>query len=498
VALLASACGAAPGATGHAGGVEPRHSHQVAGTLSRPPSAAALTPAERLPAVGHYAVVVSRKTLADHRWKKVCATLVRRYEAKLVTWADDVAGARPHLAKAMPNYTCFVARPDECGRNFVVAVHRLTRRLDADPYTDTLWGILTGCDAADAARIAATDGPLVLKKVLSGTTGGKTGPFDAGAVFDEGKAGRMRAKAPGGSWEEKGCPDDSTKAIVDYLNNEKPDAFITSGHATQRDWQIGYSYKDGQLRCKDGQLFGRDTKGGRFDIRSPNPKVFLPVGNCLIGDVPGRDCMVTALIRTGGVVQMFGYTVPTWYGVGGWGIQDIFLGQPGRWTLAEAFFVNTQAMLHEIRTRFPKSAGVNFGRYDLEKRRGLLAELRAKHGITDRDELGLLWDRDTVAFYGNPALDARPVRRDLAWDQTLTVEGNRYTLTLKATRSGSWPSKPVFALLPHRIANPKVIEGGDHPPVVTDNFVLVPLVGGFSTGGQVTIVFNAARAAASK
>ena len=456
---------------------------------------AAPAPAGRLPAVGHYAVVVSRNTLADHGWKKVCDTLVRRYEADLVAWDADVAAARPHLAKTMPNYTCFVARPDECNRDFVVAVHRLTRRLDADPYTDTLWGIVTGYDPADAERLAAFEGPLLLKKVLSGTTGGKVGPFDSGALFDEGKAGRSRVKTPGGSWENKDCPADSTKAIVDHLNHQKPDVFITSGHATQRDWQIGYSYKNGQLRCKDGQLFGLDTKGTRLDIRSPNPKVFLPVGNCLIGDVTGRDCMVTALIRTGGVVQMFGYTVSTWYGKGGWGIQDVFLGQPGRWTLAEAFFVNTQAMLHEIRTRFPKSAGVNFARYDMEKRRGLLAELQAKHAIANRDELGLLWDRDTVAFYGDPALDARPARRDLAWDQTLSVEGNRHTLTLKATRSGPWPSRPVVALLPHRVANPKVIEGGDLEPVVTDSFLLVPLKGDFSSGDQVKIVFDADRAA---
>ncbi|HUU93833.1 MAG TPA: hypothetical protein VM238_21785, partial [Phycisphaerae bacterium] len=113
-----------------------------------------------LPAKGAYAVVVSRKTLADHGWEKVCDTLVRRYEAELVTWDDDVTAVRPHLAKIMPNYTCFVARPDECNRDFVVAVHRLTRRLDADPYTDTLWGIVTGYDAADAERLAAFEGPL--------------------------------------------------------------------------------------------------------------------------------------------------------------------------------------------------------------------------------------------------------------------------------------------------------------------------------------------------
>lgn len=442
------------------------------------------------PARGAYAVVASKDTLADPDWKAVCDALVRKYAGRLVAWTDDVAEARAPLARAMPNYACFVARPSECGRGFVVRVHRLTRRLDADPYTDLLWGILTGYEAADALRLARLTGPLTLKKVLSGTSAGKVGPFEAGVLFDEGKAGRMRLKEPGGTWRDKEGPKDSTRAIVDYFNAEKPDCFITSGHATEHDWQIGYAYRNGQLRCKDGRLFGVDTKGATYPIRSPNPKVHLPVGNCLIGHVPGRNCMVTALIHSAGVVQMFGYTVPTWYGKGGWGIQEIYLGQPGRWTLAEAFFANTQAMLHEIRERLPQHAGTDIRRYDLRR-------IRRETGITDRDGLGLLWDRDTVAFYGDPAFAARPKRGDLAWKQRLTVDGRRHTLTLSCRRAGSWPKQPVLAFLPHRIdaASVKITEGGDLHPVVTDDFVMVPLAGDFAAGDTVRVVFTAEPAA---
>jgi zinc protease len=400
-----------------------------------------------------------------------------------------VAEVRGPLAKARPRYVCFVARPTECGRTFVARVHRLTRRLDADPYTDCLWGIVTGYDAADALRLARLDEPLVLRKVLSGTTGGKVGPFEAGVVFDEGHAGRMRGKEKGGPWENREGPKDSTRAIVRWFNDERPDCFITSGHATEHDWQIGYSYKDGHLRCKDGQLFGLDTQKQRHPIHSPNPKVHLPVGNCLIGHVPGRDCMVTALIRSAGVVQMFGYTVPTWYGKGGWGIQDIFLGQPGRFTLAEAFFANTQAMLHEIRTRFPDLAGTEIQEYDLRR-------VGRETGITDRDALGLLWDRDTVAFYGDPAFDARPARGNLAWDQRVTVDGNRVTLALACRCDGTWPRQPVFAFLPHRIdaSSAKVEEGEALEPVITDDFVMVPVKGSFAAGDTVRVVFTAERA----
>lgn len=458
---------------------------------------AAAGPEVHPPARGSYAIVVSKDTLADEAWKAVCDALVAKYDGRVVTWEKDVTEARAALAEAMPNYACFVARPAECGLEFVVAVHRLTRRLDADPYTDCLWAILTGYDADDALRIARRAEPLVLRNVLSGTVGGKVKPFEAGAVFSETKAGAMRVKGNGDQWQDQDGPQDSTKAIVDYFNDEKPDCFITSGHATEHDWQMGYSYKNGQFRCKDGQLFGLDTANQKYPIDSPNPKVYLPVGNCLIGHVSGRDSMVTALIHSAGVVQMFGYIVPTWYGKGGWGIQDIYLDQPGRFTLAEAFFANTQAMLHEMRQRFPDKAGVDFERYDLERRRGLLGELVQRHGLKGgRDELGLLWDRDTVAFYGDPAFDARPVRGSLEWDQRLTVAGDRYTLALSCRSDGRWPKQPVFAFLPHRVdaASVEISTGKDAKPVVTDNFLLVPLEGDFAAGDEIKIVFTARRA----
>ena len=458
--------------------------------------ASPLLAAEQVPpAQGSYAVVVSARTGADKAWWPVVEALKKKYSARVITWQASVRDAQGEIAAWMPNYTCFVAQPEECGRDFVVAVHRMTRRLDADPYTDTLWGIITGYTADDALRLACQAEPLALKKCLSGTSGGWMGPFEAGVAFDEGKAGGMRAKSAGGTLEDKGCPPDSTKSIVDYFNKEKPDCFITSGHATQHDWQIGYSFKGGQLRHKDGQLFGLDTQGQRYDIVSPNPKVYLPVGNCLIGEVSGRDCMVTSLIHSAGVLQMFGYTVPTWYGKGGWGIQEIFLGQPGRFTLAEAFFANMQAMLYEIETQFPKSAKVDFEQYDLEKNRRLLEDLSARHGISGRDELGLLWDRDTVAFYGDPAWQARPADGKLAWTQTLAVEGNRYTFTLAANESGSWPGKSIIAFLPQRVANVKITKGEDARPVITENFIMVPMKGKFQQGDKVEVVFEADRAA---
>jgi zinc protease len=446
---------------------------------------------QRVGGRGSYAVVVSAATYADPQWKKVVETLREKHDASVLIYPKSVVEAREALAELFPRHACFVARPEEAGRDFVVAIHRMTRTLDADPYTDVLWGILTGYEAADALRIAQLKEPLVVRRAAAGT-GLNLDAFDEGRWFSEGEKGVMWEKLPGGKPEKRKCPDDSTKALADTFNEFKPDLFVTSGHATPRDWQIGYSYRNGQFRCKGGQLFGLDLQGKACPILSPNPKVYLPAGNCLMGLIPDRDCMALAFMRTGGVCQMFGYTVSTWHGYGGWGINDLFIGQPGRFTLAEAFLLNNQALLHQLETRFPKSAGVNFDRFDLERDPQLLGKLAAQHGLRDRDEIGLLWDRDTVAFYGDPAWEARLAPRSLAWDQRLSEKDGIYTFEVAPNADTGW-SRPPMALFPHRLKGIQILEGKELSPLLTDDFLLLPEPKKLQKGKTYTVKFRAER-----
>ena len=203
-----------------------------------------------------------------------------------------------------------------------------------------------------ALRIAKHKEPLVIHRVAAGTEV-ELSLCDEGVWYCELKAGKMVRKEPGKEPQESKGADDSTKALVDALNDYQAELFVTSGHATERDWQIGYRYRNGTFRCKDGQLFGLDTQGARLPVHSDNPKVYLPVGNCLMGHIDGPDCMALAFMNSAGVNQMVGYTVPTWYGYAGWGMLDYFLEQPGRFTLAEAFFANQQALIHRLATCFP-------------------------------------------------------------------------------------------------------------------------------------------------
>ncbi|RME96152.1 MAG: hypothetical protein D6766_01430 [Verrucomicrobia bacterium] len=437
-------------------------------------------------AAAGYGIMVSEATAAQAGWRSVVAALQAKHPGSVVfSWARQPEETLPALRASFPRHVCFVARPEEAGREFVARVHRLMRRLDADPYTDALWGILTGYDAACARRIALERDPLIVRKVAAGTEVALE-MCEEGVWYSELKPGLMVRKPRGGAAREETVPADTTEALVRTLNEYRPDLFVTSGHATERDWQIGYAYRNGQFRCQDGRLWGVDTRGRRFPVDSPNPKVYLPVGNCLMGHIDRRDCMALAWMNSAGVRQMIGYTVPTWYGYAGWGCLDYFLEQPGRFTFAEAFFANQHALIHRLARFFPealKSPSEKPGR--VPKPPALTAGARAA-GLTPTDGRGLLYDRDVVAFYGDPAWEARMAPQPCAWEQTLTEREGVWTLTITPRRGertfepinrngAQRGGRPIVQFLPRRLGPVEIMEGAELQPVVTDDFVLVPL-----------------------
>ena len=175
-----------------------------------------------------------------------------------------------------------------------------------------------------------------------------------------------------------------------------------------------------------------------------------------MGNIDGPDAMALAWMHSAGVNQMIGYTVPTWFGYGGWGCLDYFVEQPGRYTFAEAFHANHHALNH-----------------------------RLAMGGNGSDQRGLEFDRDVVALYGDPSWDARMAERKKAYEQTLIEKDGVFTLTIKGNRgtksfapvnmNGSQRGgRPMLAYLPYRIQNVKVLQGGELKPVVTDDFILVP------------------------
>jgi zinc protease len=279
----------------------------------------------------------------------------------------------------------------------------------------------------------------------------------------------MVTKQRDGEPEVKSVPSDTTKPLVDLLNEYQADLFITSGHATERNWQIGYRYKNGYFISKAGQLMGVDTEKKKHPVTSPNPKVYLPIGNCLMGHIDGADSMALAWMNSAGVHQMVGYTVETWFGYGGWGCLDYFVEQPGRYTFAEAFYVNHQALLHKLETEPSR---------------------------------GLKFDRDVVVMYGDPAWNARMSERTKAWDQKLEYKDGLYKFTLTGNRGektfapvnmngAQRGGRPIVELFPQRLTDIQIVGDNGLNPVITDDFILIPLPEAYSEDTDYSVVFKA-------
>jgi hypothetical protein len=403
-----------------------------------------------------YVLVQSAETAADQSWQEVAAALRSKHadlNPRSLTYSEDVAAVLDELSAIHPRYTCFLAPHGEVGKEFVAAVHELSRALDDDPYTDTRWGILTGYDSANALRIAQADKPLVVEKVLSGTEIAMDRVVE-GYWYSELQAKLYVEKKSGGEAREMEGASDSTKALVDAINEYQPDLIVTSGHATPADWQIGYSYRNGVFKSNAGKMWGVDLENGIHKLGSDNPKVYLPIGNCLMGDIPSADAMALAWMNSVGVHQMIGYTVPTWFGYAGWGMLDYFLEQPGRYSMNEAFIANQQALMHAL-----KSAAGN--------------------------KNGLEFDKSVLAFYGDPAWEARMAPGKLNYEQSLAIEGELYSFTITPrmgeqsfapvnTNGSQRGWRPIIQFLPERIGEVELLAGDDLNPVITDDFILVP------------------------
>jgi len=213
--------------------------------------------------------------------------------------------------------------------------------------------------------------------------------------------------------------------------------------------------------------------------------------------------MALAFMNSAGVYQMAGYTVPTWYGYAGWGMLDYFVEQPGRFTLAEAFFANQQALVHRLATCFPGLETADAAK-PVPAGRELSAAAKAA-GLTWQDARGLLYDRDTLAFYGDPAWEARMSPVPLAWEQSLAQTGNEYRFEIRPLRgersfaplntNGSQRGgRPIVHLLPHRVdaRSVRILEGSDLAPLVTDNFLLVPNPGQCDRKRTYRVIFREA------
>lgn len=393
-----------------------------------------------------YAVVLSAATKADSDWGQVSARLVKKYNAREFVFDQKPLEILKDLRSYFPYYVCFVTRPDELyGKStFIADAARVVRSLDDDCYEDAIWAILTGIDAKDAMRIISSP-PLTVRKALSHVGNGCLEWFDEGTSFSEGEKNAKFVKKPGEPVKKVAGPDETTAEFTEVLNRNDCNIISTSGHATEKDWQMGYSFRSGQIKPKDGKLFAIQLDGKMLPITADNPKIYFGIGNCLIGHVLDKDCMALTWIHNG-ANQFFGHIVPQSRPCYAWAICEYFYLLQDRFSFAEAVYIHSLARIYET-----SKLGVDYPCCNVGGKSSIL--------------------------YGDPAWDARMKKTvDPLYDQNLIINtnGNKLSITfeIKANKDGGI-SRPPVALLPIRIKNAEVESTNAKQVEVADNFILM-------------------------
>jgi hypothetical protein len=418
---------------------------------------------------------VSDVTYSDPAWHAVVESLTVRHNGVVFTWQDSVGEVKSNLSSYRPDYVAFVGQPaTEVTVPYVQRIWTMTRELDADPYGDAVWGVVTGYEADDAMRIVQNQ-TLRIKTALSGTGSSWDGWFYQAITTFEAEYNRIRYKVPDTNVVidtvcPLRCPDDRCTLLVNYLNSGiddtimgyhiqgEVDYFVTSGHGNVREWQLHYPDigLEGFFRSYGGQLYGDPYDGAVRYVNASHPRVYNAMGNCSVGNPSSSHNMPFAWLHSGGAIAMTGYMPVTTYGYMLWGLPGIFKMLQDEFTYAQAFFLNNQHLTFDRMNSTPGT-----------------------------DSAGLDYDRNACCYYGDPAADIRMYEwRSPYWSQGLEIDSGdtRDTLhfwiranydSVDPGFSGTGGRRHPCTFLPDRYDSAYIIDSNCYEAVITDNFIIM-------------------------
>ena len=428
------------------------------------PAAGPVAAVETAPAAATsgYTILTSTTTMADPAWVAVVEALEAKHPGASICKLESLTEAE--LAAALRStgarYAACVLRPQEIGRVLVNNLHRAARQVDDDPWGDCIWGLITGYTAADALRIAQAGEPLVIKRLLATTNVGHA-RFEHSCCITDWTGAPVREQSgytePTTTTYPAGADDKLLGIFGGELSQQAPQFVVTSSHATPFNLEMPFSrgliFSHGNrfhsLPAEDFPHFGSAMNSamagdeaelaslaGKYSTIEPDSttRVWVAAGNCLFGNAnnsPNSMCVTALSAYT--CNQVVGYTVPSWYGEGGWGTLGTFLGNTAGTSLAEAWFLNNQFILHRTQQLHPRllslrfdDESINFG--------SLIGQFMSKGIEVPREQVkdafGLVHDRDVVAFYGDPAWRAQLDESHAQAPYTITwQDAKHFTIT---------------------------------------------------------------------
>lgn len=442
-----------------------------------------------------YVVLASQDVQNDAAWMAVVNTLKEKHEAKVFFYAKAPRESLADLRQARPRYVAIVEKPENLGRDYVIDLNMMSREVDEDIFADFLWGIITGYDADGAMKMVnnSTE-PLQVKSAVATITELKSAKwFDRFAWVDDQTSGLWGEKTGKEAAVVTGdvSVEDRLQKLSDLYAACDPDLVTTAWHATEKDLQVRFS--TGDIRAKEGKLYFNDANTGKtWDVpESGKRKVYFPVGNCLIGNVNNtRESMAIAWMNGGNAATMVGYVVTTWHGRNGWGALKYWVTNPGRYTLAEAVYMNQQDFLYQQYQWYPSLIKEKYPAFD--NREFIIAPARMSMAVDSKqmtnDYLGFWHDRDVLAYYGDPKWNVRlqEVPGESDFTVTTKVKGKKCVVTIQTSEGFSLERMkgdkfkqehvldlPFNHFFPKRLNNPRLAAGQAWKAVVDENFLLI-------------------------
>lgn len=468
------------------------------------------------PASNEYVVITSQDVRDDSDWNRIVQALQEKHQAAVLVYQIAPEELLPALQKRRPRYVAVVEKPEKLGRDYVIALNRLSRRVDDDIYADFLWGIITGYDADAAMKMVRNSTePLVMKDAVAtimelhsakwfdryawiddhtmGLWGEKKSKNDTVETYQlPMKKKKLRYTLSHGKTQEVERmmvePKDEMQTFYDIYAQYDPDLVVTAAHATERNLEMPFSL--GNIKPRNGVLY-MDFPDGPQDMKeSGKRKVYLPIGNCLIANVNNtKESMAIAWMNSANAATMVGYVVTTWHGRNGWGGLKYLVTTPGRYSVAEAFYMNQQDFLHQLNEWSPQLTTAAYpydARNEFVEAPQMVAEILGTQPTND--QVGFLHDRDVLAYYGDPKWDVRlqEIPEENDFTVTTEVKGKKCLVTIRTKANFSLERMkgdkfkeehvldlPFSHFFKERLNHPRLAPGQDWKVAVDENFLLI-------------------------
>lgn len=441
-----------------------------------------------------YVVLASKDVEKDADWMQVVNALKQKHQAEVFFYEKAPRESLPDLQRTRPRYVAIVEKPENLGRDYVIDMHGVSREVDEDIFADFLWGIITGHDASAAMKMVnnSTE-PLVVKDAVASIMELNSAKwFDRYAWVDDRQMGLWGEKKGKGETVQtyKIEPQQVLKKFTEIYGDYAPDLVVTAAHARETNLEMPFSL--GNILCKDGTLYGSDHFAKKnIDLKeSGKRKVYFAVGNCLIGNVNNtKESMAIAWMNSGNAATMIGYVVTTWHGRNGWGGLKYWVTTPGRYSLAEAIYMNQQDFLFQQNEWYPSLIKEKYPTFDGDEFGSCTPILQqAMNAKPTHDQIGFWHDRDVLAYYGDPKWNVRLQEIPEENDFTVTskLKGKKCIITIQTKENFSLERMkgdhfkqehvldlPFNYFFPERLNNPRLAAGQDWKVALDENFLLL-------------------------